>query len=116
MIENGIDHSGLVTLDKSSGNVSIFGNHDTRWHILPMHQFVSPRPQSCAQDGIDALARTAFRQSLVDQRIKLALLAHDAGHHVTEERSLGRQVLRPLSLTPDPMTLAISTNILEDAC
>jgi hypothetical protein len=36
MIENGIDHSGLVTLDKSSGNVSIFGNHDTRRHILPM--------------------------------------------------------------------------------
>ena len=34
MVEHGIDHAGLVALDKSGGNVSIFGNHDTRWHIV----------------------------------------------------------------------------------
>src|SRR4029079_17960287 len=43
--ENGIHHSVLVTLDKSSGNVSIFGNHDTRRHILPMRKHEGPRPQ-----------------------------------------------------------------------
>src|SRR6185312_11883124 len=101
--------------DKSSGNVSIFGNHDTRRHILPMRKSEAPRPHRPAQAGIDRFKRPAFRQSIVDQRIELALLAYDTGHHVAEERSLGWQVLRPLDFTPDPMTFELGQNLIQAA-
>src|SRR5262245_22225520 len=115
MIENGIDHPGLVTFDKGSGDVRIFGNHDTRRHVLPMRQFVGACPQRRAQNRIDTLERPAFRQSSVDQWIELALFAYDARHHVAEECGFGRQVLCALYFTPDPMTFELGQNFIQPA-
>src|SRR5262245_9428471 len=115
LIENGVDHPSLVTFDKSGGDVRIFGNHDTRRHVASMRQFVGARPQRRTQNRIDALERPTLRQSIIDQRIELALLAHDAGHHVAEESSFGRQVLCTLYFTPDPMTFELGQNLIQAA-
>src|SRR5262249_52198509 len=66
-----------------------------------------------AQDRFDALERPALRQSGVDQRVELALLAHDAADHVAEERRFGGQVLIALDLAADPMALELCHDVVH---
>jgi hypothetical protein len=51
-----------------------------------------------AENGIDAHEPPAFGELLVDQRIDLELLAHDALDQIAEEGRLGIAILAALDL------------------
>src|SRR5258708_26796510 len=78
-----------------------------------MLKLVRAGTQHRAQDGVDPLQRPAFRQRIVDQRIEFRLIAHHAGHDVTEEGCLGRQIFVALDLAAEPMTLELGEDVVN---
>ena len=45
LVEHGVDHAGLVALDKGGHDVGIFGHHDPRGHVGPVDQLIGASPQ-----------------------------------------------------------------------
>ena len=45
--------------------------------------------------------------------IELGLIAHHAGHHVAEERGLGRQIFIALDLAAEPMALEFGKDVVD---
>src|SRR5581483_2247289 len=115
MIKYRIDHAGLVGLDKCCSHVGIFRHNHARRHVAAMRELVGSRPERGAQNRVDALERPAFRQCLVDQRIKPALLAHDTGYHVAKEGRFGRQILCAFDLASDPVAFKLRKNLVKAA-
>src|SRR5690242_7677962 len=113
LVEDGVHHAGLLTIDKGMGDIDIFGNDHAAGHVLAMFQLVSPCPQHRAQDRIDPLQRPAFRQRVIDDGIQLCLVAHHARHNVAEEGSFRRQVFLALDLVAEPMALELGENVVD---
>src|SRR4051812_32331482 len=113
LVEHSVDHAGLLAIDEGVGDVDIFGHDDAARHVLAMFQFVGPCPQHRAQDRFDALQRPALRQRLVDQRIELLLVAHDAGNDVAEERRFRREICIALDLVAEPVALELRKNVVD---
>src|SRR5262245_3271073 len=115
LVEHSVDHSCLVPLDESSGNVGIFGYDNACRNIEAVGQLIGAGPQSRAQNRFDALKRPAFRQRLIDQGIEISLFAHHARYNVAKERRLSRKILRALDLAAHPVALEFGKDFVEAA-
>src|SRR6476660_9396000 len=113
LVEHGVHHAGLILFDKGVRDVDIFGHDHTARHILAMLQLIRTRAQHRAQDRVDPLQRPPLRQRVIDQRIEFSLVAHHAGHHVTEERCLGGEIFVALDLTAEPVALELGKDVVE---
>src|SRR3569623_298728 len=113
LIEHGVDHAGLVALDEGGGNIGIFGNDGTSWHVAAVRPLIGAGAQGGAQHRLDALERPALLQRFVDLRVKHALLAHHTGDDVPKERRFRRQILRALDLAAEPVAFELGENVVE---
>src|SRR6476646_9295690 len=113
LIQDRVDHAGLVTIDKGVRDIDIFRYDDAAVHVLAVFEFVGTRTQYRAENGVDALQRPAVCERIVDQRIEFCLVAHHAGHDVAEECRLGGKVFVALDLASEPMTLELGEDVVE---
>src|SRR5262245_4420049 len=94
-------------------DIDIFGDDDTARHVLAMFELVGTGPQYRTQDRVDPLQRPALRQRLVDQRIKLGLVADHARYDVAEERRFRRQIFLALDLVAEPVALELGEDVVD---
>src|SRR3984893_3106058 len=113
LVEHGVDHAGLVAIDKGVRDIDIFRDHDAAGHILAMLEFIGARAQHRAQVRVDPFQRPALRQRVVNHRIKLGLVAHHAGDDVAKECGFGRQIFVAFDLASEPMAFELGKAILD---
>src|SRR3954464_7088017 len=94
-------------------DVDIFGHDHTAGHILAVLQLIGACPQYNAQQRVDRVQPPTLLQRIVNQRIELGLVAHHAGHHVLEERSLRRQIFVAFDLIAEPVAFELGKDVVD---
>ena len=89
LVEHAVDDLRLLVVEERVRDVDVLVDDDAGGHVGALHQLEHAGAQDRAQDGVDAHQPPARRQLLIDERIDVALAAHDAAQELGEERRIG---------------------------
>ena len=77
-VEHAVDDLRLVVLEERLGDVDVLVDGDAAGTSRTLHELEHAGAQDGAQDGVDANEAPAVGELLIDERIDVALAAHDA--------------------------------------